>query len=80
SEVVMEREVFAGAIRTYKGRTPFRPFTIVTVSGGRYEVDHQEAILEREGVALFAAPGGIPVIFDHQGVSEVIGDLAGQPN
>ena len=75
----MEREVFAGAIRTYKGRTPFRPFTVVTVSGGRYEVDHPEAILEREGVALFAAPGGVPVIFDHQGVSEVVGDLAGQP-
>ena len=30
------------------------------------------------GVALFAAPGGVPVIFDHEGVSEVIGDLAGR--
>lgn len=74
----MHRETFAGTIRTFKQRTPFRPFTIVTTSGGRYEIDHPEAILERDGVALFAGPGGIPVIFDFDGVSEVIGDLAGR--
>jgi len=73
----MDRETFAGTIRTFKGRTPFRPFTIVTVSGRRYEIDFADAILEREGIALFAAPGGVPVIFDHEGVSEVIGDLSG---
>jgi hypothetical protein len=73
----MDPETFAAAVRTFKSRTPYRPFTVVTVSGGRYEVDHPEAILEREGIAMFAAPGGIPVIFDHDGVSEVIGDLAG---
>ena len=74
----MDRETFAGTIRTFKRRTPFRPFTVVTVSEGRYEIDHPEAILERDGVALFAGPGGIPVIFDHEGVSEVVGDLAGR--
>jgi hypothetical protein len=74
----MDRETFAGTIRTFKQRTPFRPFTVVTMSGGRYEIDHPEAILERDGVALFAGPGGIPVIFDHEGVSEVDGDLAGR--
>ena len=74
----MNRETFAGAIRAFKQRTPFRPFTVVTVSGGRYEIDHPEAILERDGVALFAGPGGIPVIFDHEGVSKVVGDLAGR--
>jgi hypothetical protein len=74
----MNRETFAGSIRAFKQRTPFRPFTVVTVSGGRYEIDHPEAILERDGVALFAGPGGIPVIFDHEGVSEVVGDLAGR--
>ena len=74
----MDRETFAGTIRAFKGRAPFRPFTVVTVSGGRHEIDHPEAILERDGVALFAAPGGVPVIFDHEGVSEVIGDLAGR--
>jgi hypothetical protein len=31
-------------------------------------------------VALFAGPGGVPVIFDYEGVSEVVGDLAGNPS
>ena len=74
----MDRETFAGTIRTFKQRTPFRPFMIVTVSGSRYEIDYADAILERDGVALFAAAGGVPVIFDHEGVSEVIGDLSGR--
>ncbi len=74
----MDRETFAGTIRAFKHRAPFRPFTVVTMSGGRYEIDYADAILERDGVALFAGPGGIPVIFDHEGVSEVVGDLAGR--
>jgi len=74
----MNRETFAGTIRSFRQRSPFRPFTIVTVSGGRYEIDHPDAILERDGVAIYAAPGGIPVIFDFDGVSEIVGDLAGR--
>lgn len=74
----MQRNVSTGTIRAYKARAPFRPFTIVTVAGIRHEVDHGDAILERDGVALFAAPGGIPHIFDYEGVSEIVGDLAGQ--
>ncbi len=49
----------------------------MTAAGSRYEIDHPEAILEREGVALFPGPGGVPVIFDYEGVSEIVGDLAG---
>jgi hypothetical protein len=76
--LIMDREIFTGTIRALRQRTPFRPFTVVTVSGGRYELDHSEAILERDGVAVYAGPGGVPVIFDHEGVSEVVGDLAGR--
>jgi hypothetical protein len=32
----------------------------------------------RDGVAVYVAAGGVPVIFDHEGVSQVIGDLMGQ--
>ena len=74
----MDRDVFTGTIQAFKRRTPFRPFTVVTVGGGQQEVDHQDAIIVRDGVAIFAAPGGIPVIFDHESVDRVIGDLAGQ--
>ena len=73
----MDRDVFTGTIQAFRRRTPFRPFTVVTVSGARQEVDHQDAIVVRDGVAIFAAPGGIPVIFDHESVDQVIGDLSG---
>jgi hypothetical protein len=74
----MDRETFTETIRAFRNRTPFKPFTVVTVSGNRHEVDHPEAILVRDGVALFAGPGGVPAIFDYDGVSEVVGDLSGR--
>lgn len=74
----MDRETFSETMQAFKYRKPFRPFTVVTMSGNRHEVDHSEAIVVRGGLALFAAPGGVPVIFDYDGVSEVIGDLSGR--
>jgi hypothetical protein len=47
------------------------------VNGDRV-VDHPEAILVRDGVGPFAGHGGIPWVFDFEGVSQVIGDLAGR--
>ena len=74
----MDRDTFTETIRAFKRRAPFRPFTVVTVSGNRHEVDHQEALAVNDGVAVFLGPGGVPVIFDHEGVSEVVGDLSGR--
>jgi hypothetical protein len=74
----MDRETFTETIRAFRNRTPFRPFTVTTIAGNRHEVDHPDALAVRDGVALFAGPGGVPVIFDHEGVSEVIGDLSGR--
>src|SRR3972149_5710701 len=71
----MERDTFDGTIRAFKHRTPFRPFTVAMVNGNRLEVDHPDALAVRDGVALFAGPGGVPAIFDHEGVSQVEGDL-----
>ena len=31
------------------------------------------ALVVRDGVALFAGPGGVPAVFDHEGVAQVIG-------
>ena len=72
----MHRETFDEALLGFKRRTPYQPFKIVTVSGDRYEIDHPEAILVRDGVALFKGPSGVIAIFDHEGVSQVVGDLA----
>jgi len=74
----MDRKTFDGTIRAFKHRTPFRPFTVAMVNGDRLEVDHPDALAVRDGVALFAAPGGVPVVFDHEGVNQVVGDLAQQ--
>ena len=46
----------------------------------RFEVDHPDAFSFREGVAVYFAPGGVPHIFDHESVTQFIGDLKGQPD
>jgi hypothetical protein len=74
----MDRDKFNVTLRTLKNGKPFRPFTIAMVNGDRLEVDYPDALAFREGVALFVASGCVPVWFDHEGVSQVIGDLAGQ--
>jgi hypothetical protein len=58
-------------------RRPFRPFTVALVNGDRFEVDHPKALVFRDGVAVYVAAGGVPVTFDHEGVSQFIGDLMG---
>lgn len=71
----MDRDTFETTIRLFKHRTPFRPFTISLVNGGRVEVDHPDALALRDGVGLFAGPGGVPAVFDCEGVTQIIGDL-----
>ena len=76
----MNRDTFTETITAFRQRTPFRPFTVITLAGSRYEVDRPEVLAIRDGgVALYVAPGNVPVIFDHEGVSEVVGDLSGKP-
>jgi hypothetical protein len=74
----MGADNFDQTMKAFAERVPFRPFTVALVNGNRYEVDHPGAILIRDGVAVYLAPGGVPVIFDHEGVNQVIGDLMGQ--
>jgi len=72
----VDRDTFDSTIRTFKNRVPFRPFTVSLVNGGKLEIDHPEALVVRDGVALFAGPGGVPAVFDYEGVAQVVGDLA----
>ena len=74
----MEAENFDHTLRALTRRTPYRPFTVALVNGDRFEVDHPDAIVVRDGVAVYVGPGGVPVLFDHEGVSQVIGDLMGE--
>jgi hypothetical protein len=54
-------------------RKPFRVFTVELHGGRRFEVDHPRAMVVRDGVAVFIAPGGIPIWFDHESVNQIIG-------
>ncbi len=76
----MDRDTFDTTIRTFKQRTPFRPFTVSLVNGERVEVDHPEALVVRDGVGLFVGPGGVPAVFDYEGVAQIIGDLVRPPS
>jgi hypothetical protein len=71
----MQAENFDNTLLALRRRTPYRPFTVVLVNGDRFEVDHPDALVIRDGVAVYIAPGGVPVLFDHEGVSQVEGDL-----
>jgi hypothetical protein len=70
---------FERSLRAFQRRTPFRTFTVAFVSGDRFQVDHPEALVIRDGVAVFIAAGGVPTLFDHESVSQLIGEPLGQP-
>jgi hypothetical protein len=71
----MQADNFDNTLNAFKRRSPFRPFTVVLVNGDRFEVDYPEALVVRDGVAVYIGAGGVPILFDHEGVSQFIGDL-----
>jgi hypothetical protein len=68
----MTAEHFQTTIHAFQKRVPFHPYLIELVSGDRIRVDHPEAMVLRGGVGVFVSAQGAPVIFDHEGVSQVI--------
>ena len=70
---------FTTTLEAFRTRSPFRPFTVVLHSGRQFEVDHPGAMVQRDGVAIFLGPGGVPIVFDHEGVEHMTGDLADRP-
>jgi hypothetical protein len=63
---------FEGALRAFRRRTPFRPFTVELVSGDRFQVDHPEALVPRGGAAVFFAADGELKLRDRESVSQVL--------
>lgn len=74
----MDRETFSNTVEALLTRRPFKPFTVALVDGAKYEVDRPNILASRDGIAILISPGGVPVFFDHEGVSQVIGDLSGR--
>ena len=75
----MTADNFEETLKAFQERSPFQPFTVVLISGKQFEVDHPRALVHREGVAIFVGPGGVPVVFDHEGVEHFFGDVAERP-
>ena len=75
----MDRETFDSTIRTFKHRKPYRPFTVSLVNGERLEIDHPEAVVVRDGAGVFIGPAGVIAVFDFEGVAQVVGELANNP-
>ncbi|HTQ38715.1 MAG TPA: hypothetical protein VMJ32_06790 [Pirellulales bacterium] len=70
----MTSENFNKALRAYQQRKPFRSYRVRFVSGEHIDVEHPEALVSRAGTAVYFDSKGVPTLFDHESVSEVIGD------
>ena len=69
----MTADNFDNILTELRQLRPFRIFTVELNGGDRFEIDHPGALVVRDGVAVFLAPGGIPKWFDHDSVNQIIG-------
>ena len=69
----MTTENFDQLLEIMLTRSPFQVFTVELNGGHRFEVDLPRAMVIRDGVAVFLAPGGVPVWFDHESVNQIVG-------
>jgi hypothetical protein len=70
----MTVENFDRTLPAYQRRRPFRSFSVHFMSGEHIGVDHPEAMVIRGGVGVYVSAGGVPTLFDHESVSEVVGE------
>lgn len=70
----MTAEHFDKTLQAYQRRRPFRSFLVRFISGESVDVDHPEALVIRGGVGVYVSAAGVPTLFDHESVSEVIGE------
>ena len=68
----MTAENFDAMLARLLNRRPFQIFTIELQGGKRFEIDHPQATVFRDGLAVFLSPGPVPIWFDHESVSQFI--------
>jgi hypothetical protein len=73
----MTADNFMAVLDRLRQMQPFRVFTVELHGGERFEVDHAGALVARDGVAVFLAPGGVPHWFDHDSVLRIVGAGSG---
>lgn len=62
---------FKKSLRAFIRRRPFKPFEVELVSGGRFTVEHPEALAHSGSVAVYLDPRGDIKPFDSDSVSQV---------
>lgn len=70
----MQTEAFERSLRTFVRRAPFQPFTVELTSGTRFQVTHPEVLAFNGGLAVYIGTDGTPSLFDHESVSQLIGN------
>jgi hypothetical protein len=68
----MTIEHFEETITALMRRQPFQLFTVELNTGEQIEIDHARALIVRDGAAVFLGPGGVPHLFDHESVNQII--------
>ena len=63
---------FDATLHMLFNRRPFQIFTVELHGGKRFEIDHPQATVFREGIAAFVAPDPVLIHFDHDSVSQII--------
>jgi hypothetical protein len=63
---------FDQILQGLRERQPFQVFTVELHGGRRFKIDRPGALVVRDGVAVFVAPGGVPILFDHESVGQFI--------
>jgi hypothetical protein len=71
----MKFETFNASINALRKLRAFTPFTVGLSDGEQFEVDHPSAIIHRGGTVDYVNRGGVPMIFDHEGVTRIVGAL-----
>ena len=71
--ILMETNTFEKALVGFTQRVPFRPFTVESINGRQFVIEHPEALVVRSGVAVYIASDGALTIFDHEGVNQFTG-------
>ncbi len=72
----MTADHFEQLLSALNEKERFHPFTVELVGGHQFEVNHPMAMVVRDGVAVYLKLGGVPVWFDHESVTQIVGDLA----
>jgi hypothetical protein len=68
----MTPENFTAVLEGLRQLQPFHVFTVELHGGRRFEIDYPGALVVRDGVAVFLAPGGVPIWFDHESANQII--------